>query len=186
MISELISNQIFIQSIGFAAMIAALLVFQANNRKNMLSMHTIANALYSIHFFLLGALTGSAMSVLIVIRNYFFYSSKKREKTWTLPIVFIFCFVIFTIISWKGMISLLPMFGATCGTIAFWQSNPRLIRIFSLLAPPLWFAYAFFTGAYPVMITEFIMFSSDLVGIYRFDIQDKQNARKMHARRMHI
>ena len=185
MLNDLLSNQYFIQSIGIAAMVVALLVFQANNRKNMLAMHSIANLLYAIHFFLLNAVTGSVMCVLIVIRNFLFSSSKKRQRSWLLPIIFILCFSIFTYFSWSGVISLLPLAGSIFGTIAFWQTNPRLIRFFSLLAPPFWFAYAFLTGAYPVMVTEFVLFSSDLVGIYRFDF-NKNQIQKLLSRRMHI
>jgi hypothetical protein len=52
-------NQIFIQLIGFVALGIAFSVYQLNERKGMLRLQMWASLLFSIHFFLLGAYTGS-------------------------------------------------------------------------------------------------------------------------------
>ncbi|MEK7070605.1 MAG: YgjV family protein, partial [Patescibacteria group bacterium] len=59
------------------------------------------------------------------------------------------------------------------GTIAFWQSNPRYIRLIGLISPPLWFTYNYISGSYAGMFAEIILLSSNLIGIYRFDIKFK-------------
>ncbi|MEK9195850.1 MAG: YgjV family protein, partial [Patescibacteria group bacterium] len=78
-----------------------------------------------------------------------------------------------TILTWHGLISLLPMIGMITGTIAFWQSNPRYIRLIGLISPPLWFTYNYISGSYAGMFAEIILLSSNLIGIYRFDIKFK-------------
>jgi len=45
-----------------------------------------------------------------------------------------------------------------------------MIRRFALISPPLWFMYNVILGSYPGMIAEAVMFVSNMVGIYRFDI----------------
>jgi hypothetical protein len=167
--SALLGNLFVIQLIGFIALVVSLLVFQVNRRGNMLKLQMSAAIMYSLHFFLLGAFTGAAMNILGALRNFLFYKTRKRTRL--LPGLLIFAFSFAGIITWQGPLSLLPILGMISGTLAFWQSNPKHIRRLALMAPPLWFIYDLMSGSYPGMLTELIMFSSNCVGIYRFDIQ---------------
>lgn len=185
MISDIICSQLFIQSVGVLAMIFSLAVFQTNGRAKMLSLHAVANFLYAVHFFLLAGYTGALIAIAIFIRNVAFYVLGKRQNNFFLPIAFCGVFVAICCFSWGGWASLLPTLGSIFGTLAFWQKNPRLIRLLSLMAPPLWFSYALITNAYPVIITEIIMFSSDLIGICRFDLRKKKK-KPTHRKRMHL
>lgn len=88
-----------------------------------------------------------------------------------MPGFFIAAFLIASILTWQGQISVLPMMGMVSGTIAFWQKEARLVRLIGILSPPLWFTYNIIVGSYPGMITEVIILSSNLIGVYRFDRQ---------------
>lgn len=167
--NQLFSSQLFIQALGVVALLFSMLVFQAGKRKEMLELHTGASLLYSAHFFLLGGYSGAIINLVNALRNYSFYKLSKKSTNWTLPIFFIVLFVIAGLVSWQGPISLLPIIGAISGTIAFWQRDPRWIRVFSLFVAPTWFLYAMMIGSYPMMISEVIMFSSDVIGLFRYD-----------------
>jgi hypothetical protein len=163
-------NAIIIQLIGFIALGFSLLVFQVNRRSSMLKLQMCAASLYVVHFYLLGAITGSAMNLTGVSRNYAFYKFRDRTHSWLLPGVFIIIFAGVGLATWQGPLSLLPTCGMISGTIAFWQRDTKFIRYIALISPPLWFTYNAISGSYPGMLTEVIMFSSNLVGIYRFDV----------------
>jgi hypothetical protein len=58
--------------------------------------------------------------------------------------------------------------------LAVWQKNPRMIRLLSLLSPPLWLIYNVLSGSYPGILSEIFLLTSTLIGIYRFDIRKKK------------
>jgi len=180
MLSQLIKDPTFIQFVGFIALIFALLVFQAKKRDGMLKLHILASGFFAIHYFLLGAYSGSAINTMNILRNYSFSKFKKKKNSWLLPAIFIVLFIIIGIVSWQGWISLLPILSAVGGTIAFWQSKPKIIRILSFIILPMWFIYDALSGSYPGMIAEFIIFTSDIVGLCRYDIF--KNRKKLELR----
>lgn len=162
---------IVIQLIGFIGVCISLFIFQVNKRDSMLKLQMGAAAVYALHFFLLGAITGSSLSIAGGIRNYLFYKQKKRS--WLLPAAFIIVFSVVGILTWQGPISLLPVMAMISGTLAFWQKNPKHIRLIALIASPLWLIYNILSGSYPGILAEIVMLLSNVVGIYRFDIRKK-------------
>lgn len=168
----------FPQLIGFVAIILSITGFQLNNRKHILLVHACSGLFWSSHFYLIGAFTGSAMNLIAVSRNYTFVKYRQRFDRPFLPVIFITVFTLATAATWQGYMSLLPLLGMTTATIAFWQKNPRVIRLLSLIAPPAWFAYNFISHSYPGMIFEVFIFCSILIAILRYDILKAHSARK--------
>lgn len=186
--NQLFSSQLFIQALGVVALLFSMLVFQAGKRKKMLKLHTGASLLYSVHFFLLGGYSGAIVNLVNAIRNYSFYKLSKKSSNWSMPIFFIILFTVAGLVSWQGPASLLPIIGAISGTIAFWQRDPKWIRIFSLFVSPAWFIYALLIGSYPMMISEIIMFSSDIIGMFRYDYLKINSGHEIslhHKRKLH-
>lgn len=174
MINNLVHSGIFIQSIGFVAFVLSLSIFQVNKRSSMLRIQLSACFLYAIHFFMLGAFTGAAVNVAGVARNFLFEKFRSAKHSWVLPIFFISIFFAVAILTWQGPRSLLPAIASIGGTLAVWQKNPRMIRLLSLLSPPLWLIYNVLSGSYPGILSEIFLLTSTLIGIYRFDIRKKK------------
>lgn len=179
---------IIAQIIGFIALLLLVIVFQKNNRKSMLRLMMVAALLYSVHFFILGALTGSALNLLNMFRSYVFASRDDKQwakYNWWLY-VFIGAIIILGVTTWGGWYSILALTAVLVQTIAFWSTNTKFIRYISLLVPPCWFAYNYIVGSIPGMITEVMILSSLLVGIYRFDIQKQKpaNTKKVAKKRI--
>jgi hypothetical protein len=171
--TDLFTNSLLVaQVIGFVAMGFALFVFQVNKRKTMLKLQTVAASLFTVHFYMIGAPTGAALNFIGIARNYSFYRFKSRS--WLIPTAFIAAFILVGVLTWQGPLSLMPMIAMTTGTIAFWQSGTAAIRLLALVAPPLWFTYNYLSGSYAGMITEVVYLSSNLIGIYRFDVKAKR------------
>lgn len=162
-----------VQLIGFVAVCFSFAIFQFNNRKKMLHVSMFGQILYAIHFALLGAFTGSLMNIIGAVRSYLFARIDTKKKPMILFYVFVSMYLIALFFTWKGPISVLPVIGMISGTIAFWQTNPRHIRMIGLISPPLWFTYNFISGSYPGMLAEVVLLSSNLIGIYRFDFLPK-------------
>jgi hypothetical protein len=157
------------QIIGFVAIIFSVAVFQFNNRRTMLLLQTFAAILYCTHFSMLGAYTGAAINLVGVGRNYVYFRIEQKQKLMWILLLFIGLFTLSTVLTWQGIISLLPLGGSIAGTIAFWQSKTKNIRRLGIIAPPLWFTYNTISGSYPGMLVEVFMLISNFVGMYRFD-----------------
>jgi Bacterial inner membrane protein len=166
-----VTNPVIVQGIGVAAVIIAVTIFQTNNRKTMLRLGMCGCALWSLHFFLLGATTGSLMNLIGVGRAYAFYridpSGQNRWVLWS----FLGLLTAVSIITWQGPISLLPLLGSGINVIAYWQKRPKIIRRLAFNTSPPWLIYNIISGSYPGIAVEILKMTSNLIGQYRFDIR---------------
>lgn len=166
------------QGIGFIALMIAILSFQKNSNKGILSFQVISTTMFFVHFFLLGAYTGAVMNLIGAFRNVVFYSRGKRwadSKIWLY--VFIFASAIAGILTWKNLFSFLPIFGMILGTISFWVKNPKHTRYLNMIVSPSWLIYNFISSSIAGIFTEVIVIISIVVAIIRFDIR-KSNSKK--------
>ena len=170
------SEHIAAQLVGFMAVGFSLAVFQVNNRRTMLTLLICAALLYTCSFYMLHAYTGAIMNLLAAARSYVYVRHLKRQDPKVL-ILFLVLLVAATALTWQGPISLLPLIGTASGTVAFWLINLRRTRKLTLISPPSWFVYDLLSGSYPGMFIEVINISSNIIGIYRFDIRKPQKRR---------
>jgi hypothetical protein len=157
------------QGIGIIAVCISLSVFQSNKRSKMLKLVMVAALLYTVHFYLIGALTGAAMNLIGALRSHTFYKLKPKNRHWWILGVFILMAIVGGLITWQGPLSLLPLAGSICGGLAIWHTKPSEIRRWSLIATPMWFTYNAISGSYPGMLIDTFSLTSNLLGEYRFD-----------------
>lgn len=159
------------QGLGVIALIIAILSFQQNAQKKIVTYQMISSVFFCVHFCMLDATLGGILNGIGVFRAAIF---RNRDTKWASNKIwfFLFCalFIFAGAFSWAGPISLLPILSMILTTIAFWIKNPRIVRFVSLPASPLWFIYNLVYRSYPGMITELFVFSSILVAVFRFDI----------------
>lgn len=165
------------QLIGFAAVGLSLGIYQVNKRETMLLLAMFAAILYAIHFSFIGASTAAALNGLAVLRCFVFYKVVPTPKNRWIIYLFLIANVVAGIVVWQGPLSLLAIFGSMFGAIAGWQRNPKMIRRYGLVPPPLWFVYDFISGSYAGMTIEVIRLSSNIIGQFRFDVRHKKHLR---------
>jgi hypothetical protein len=175
------SSFVLAQIIGATGLLLALSVFQVNKRKSMLKIGISASMLYTIQYILLGAFTGAAMNVVGTTRGYVYYKVIPSKKHRWVLLTFIGVACLGALFTWEGPISWLALAGSICGGFSVWHKNPKYIRRWALLGPPLWFAYNGISGSYPGMVSEVIMLSSNLMGEYRFDFKHPIHAKRRFA-----
>ncbi len=162
------------QALGVIALVIAILSFQQNAQKKIVTLQMISSVFFCIHFCMLGATLGGLLNGIGIVRAAIF---RNRDRKWASHIgwFFLFCilFCLVGILSWDGPISLLPILSMILTTIAFWIKNPGIVRAVSAPASPLWFVYNWFYASYPGMLTEAFVFSSILAAVYRYDIKKK-------------
>lgn len=170
-------NYWLIQLIGLVAVVISVSIFQINDRRKMLKLNLVAAVIYSIHFFLLGAMTGAAMNLIGAGRSYVFFNIKPDKRHVWILIASTIVSVAGALLTWQGPLSLLPLLGSISSGFAFWQNKPKNIRRWALISSPLWFAYNTLSKSYPGMLIEIITVCSNLVGQYRLDYRHKSRTR---------
>lgn len=175
------SHLLLAQLVGVVAVTISITVFQVNKRTKMLTLSMFAAFLYTVHFSMLGAYTGSAMNLIGGARCYAFFKVKPDKRYHWVLFAFMGVAILGTIVTWQGIISLLPFFGSISSAFATWHKSPKYIRRWSLLAPPLWFTYNTISGSYPGMLIEIVMVCSNLFGEYRFDFRHARHTRRRLA-----
>jgi inner membrane protein len=130
-----------------------------------------ASLLWTAHFFLLGAATGSAMNLLSATRAYTFLRVKPAKRNRWVMWSFAGLLAIAAGLTWQGPLSLLPLTGSLFGVIGDWQRKPKMIRRLNFGSSPPWLIYNVVSGSYPGIVVEILRMTSNLIGQYRFDIK---------------
>lgn len=82
------------QIIGIFAMLFSVVSFQQKTQRRIVFMQLIASSLWSIHFYLLGALTGCFLNMIAAMRDVVFC---KRDQKWASGSIWIYIVVFLSI-----------------------------------------------------------------------------------------
>ncbi len=157
------------QIFAFLSSLCLLVSFWQRKRKKILFFQTLDSTFDIIQYSLLGAYTGSLISLLGATRAYTF--SKTNNKFFLF--LFLLLYVIASIITFNGLISFLPLIAALVYTIVTWNKKEKNIRIFSILVFFLWLIYDILVKAYISSITDIILIVSNSLAFYKLDKKGK-------------
>lgn len=177
------------QIIGFLSLVFALLSFQQRSRFRILLFQMTASFLYSLQYFLIGAIVGGCLDLVSFGRTLVF--SQRDKRRWACsPFILIGFMVAMLVIgiltgfigqsigtgayAWSdslGWINALAICGSLLSTLALWMRDERLIRRISLLVGPCWIIYNFIVGSYFGVLSETIAMCSIITGIIRYDLK---------------
>lgn len=140
------------------------------NKKNILLMQVIANGIYGIEYLLLGAFSAASMNFLSFLRLlvYYFYTSLNIKMPKWILFVFIALVLLFGIITYDGLISLLPIIITVLYTYAFWQNNLNVARIIYIVAAIIWIYYNYEVGAYVGIIGNALEITTELISLIKY------------------
>ena len=161
-------GQIIIQAIGIAAMSLTILCYQLKKRNHILMMQYSGNALWCVHYFLLGTYTALALNFIAVFRGIVYSIDKKWARSNIWVVVFCSFTIAFGIITYENWYSLLPTLGTTIATVALRFKNENNIRKGYLAAQPPWLAYNILVGSIPGALTTSFTIVSVFVSLIRY------------------
>lgn len=161
-------SDFIVQSIGVIALIVNVFAFASRTRNHILTRQGISALFFTIHFFLLGAYTGAAMNLIVIIRNWVF--EHKRAHAWARHTLWLGVFMLTPVaallFSWQGPISLFPVVGTCFAVYGLWHNNARAIRIWILAATIIWTPYLIVMHSYPGLLNQFFTAGAVLFGMY--------------------
>lgn len=165
------------QALGLLGSLIVFVSVQFNNRRVILGATIVACLMWIVHYGLLGATTAATINILSFARSIVFYFNdrkwaKSRAWLWT----FLVLYIVNTVLTWAGPMSLLPGIAMSMTTIALWTRDMRRTRLLYLANSPFWFTYDILTRSYSCMVIEAISFVSYVVAVWRFDIKKQPQA----------
>lgn len=173
------------QGIGILAMGFNILSYQQKTRNRAIAFQLCGGFFFAINFYLLGAIVGSLLNVVAVVRAVVFLNREKLHAdrpVWLVGFVAVYAlsylltFTLFgTEVTAKNLIvELLPVIGMTATTISFRFTDAKAIRKFGLISSPSWLIYNIANFSIGAICCEVLSLGSILIGMLRFDSGAKQ------------
>lgn len=153
------------QFIGLLGIISHIICFQQSRRGRVLFIMAIGCFFWAIHFTLLGFYTAAAANIIAALRSFVFYKYKKRDSSLVMY-GFIAVFLLATVLTWQGPISLFPLLASIFSTYAGWAVSAQKIRWLTLPAPMFWLMHNVTVHSIGV-VSDTLVLISIIVGLYR-------------------
>jgi Bacterial inner membrane protein. len=163
--------------VGFIG--AALLIFsyQCKSSKKLFAVQMSSNVVYMLHFFMIGAFSGSMNLVICFLRNFTLFNSKNKWLQHKLLMWFyIVLNIVTTILTWQDIFSILPCIGTIVMTFAMWTRNGKKIRLANLFAnQPAWLIYDIHSVSYSGILCDVFGLISVIIFFKRYGMKALNN-----------
>ncbi len=158
------------QILGVLAIITWVISIQQREKKNVLLCQAIANSIYGIQYFLLGAMSASFMNFISFFRSWVFYDDekKKRNTTGSSFLFFSFIIVVFGILTYRDIFGLIPVFITLAYSYSVWQKNLTITRWIFIIAAFVWIYYNMKVGAYVTVVGNILEIISGIIALIRY------------------
>ena len=166
---------IFAQIFGILGAISMLISNWQKTRNKMLSFLILDSICYFMQYILLGALSGAFTNIVGLIRTLIFkYKNKYKILNNNITLILILLiYLLVGILSYDGLISMLPVVASIIYTSVLWQNNITIIRIGTFIMILACFIYNIAVKAYMGALVEGVLLISSILAIINLDILKK-------------
>ena len=156
--------------------------YLAKKRRSVVILDIVSMSCGIAAFFLLGADLGMAMSIIVLLANFYYLweeswaqkgqSTKKRqaqERRWrniVLAVVLLGIGVV-TVLTYDGPLSLLSVAATVLYEVSIWQKSTRLYKFIGIPVALCWMTYNGFVRSVFGVICEAVMLVTSIVGYIR-------------------
>ena len=156
-------------ALGFISVALFFYSYQRTQKSKIMVIQTVATALSCVQYLLIGALSGFALNVVCIIRNFvFFYREKNNKTDLAAPVAFAVAMAVVSIFSWEGIHSLLITLGLVVNTVCMGVFDAKNFRKTILISSSLILIYNIFALSYSGILSESISLISVVIGIIRY------------------
>ena len=161
---------IIAQFFGLLSIVFNIITVHFNSKEKILICMIISNSVVAIQFFLLNAITGGIISIINVVRCIIFYLFKveNKEPSKIVLLAFEAIVIIYGIISWQNIWSILPIIATLTYNYGAWQNDILKIKYISAIIGFEWSIYDIAVKAYVGFIQGVILVISSIIAIIRY------------------
>ena len=173
-------NEIIAQIIGIVAMFFNLFSYQQKTRKGAIVCQLFGTILFTINFFMLGAIVGALMNFIGAVRAVIFINKEKLKADhigWFVgfTVVYLISYVLTFTAFGKDptainfILESLPVIGMIATTHSYRLTDAKSIRNFGLISSPVWLVYNIANFSVGAIICEVLSLASIIIGMIRLD-----------------
>lgn len=156
--------------LAFLALVISICI---KERKKSLCVQALNCLFEAVYDFIISAYTGAVLSIINFIRTFIFINKNKINKKIYLFILIFFegIIIINCLVTWNGLISLLPTTGSIIRTYCLWQSNMRLVRISGITTGIFYGIYYIFYQSWFMVLGDLILLVVGIYAVYKNDLK---------------
>lgn len=141
--------------------------YLVKDKSKILILGILATIMYGLEYLFLGALTGVLVNCIGIIRSVTFYYTNKKNKENSLLILIglELLYIIATIFTWDGFISLIPLFAVLLFTFSTWYRGVKVYKWLAIMVSTLWVMYGVMLNSVFGYIGESILLITEIVGL---------------------
>lgn len=156
------------QAFSILALILGFISYQQKRPAGIIFFQIATGVAFTIHYFLLGEITGAAVNLINSVLAVFYYlRAKRKRKDIITPIILCSIIVAVTLFTWDGWYSIFLLTGIVVINLSLAISDPQKIRAMIYIKSPLCLLYNFFALSIGGVIYEVVVLTSATIGIIR-------------------
>ncbi len=165
-------NVNFMQLFGFLGILLNFIIFQQKDRNKLLLTKLCSDVVWALHYFLLGAYSGTAVATVGIFRELVSYNKEKfKNKIW--PVIFIIVGIGAALITQKGIFKIFPATASALSVICFWQNKTSNSRLLALPISACMLIYSSYSNSIAGIANEIITIISVFMGYLIIDRKEK-------------
>ena len=168
-------NNILIQIIGGIGYFLLALSFYKKEKKEILLMQVIAYIFFTVHYYLLNAITGTICNILgLISLVIIYYLSIKNKKKDRIVLVMIPILLGISILTYQNIYSIFPIISIIISLLSFINDDENIIRFIGIISAIGWLIYAIVYHSYVAIAFEIFTIISTVIAY----IKNRNNSGK--------
>ena len=158
------------QIFAFLSIVFDMISIQQKKKARLLNMVTVAAFTSFLHYVFLGAWPGIVNKTITTVRNAIaaHEASHKKKSANYLPIIFIICYIIFGIVTFDSLFSLLPMAASSTYSFVIYKCDVKKVRYTSIITNTLWLVYNICVFTIVGILAEILIIANGLIAVYKY------------------
>ena len=172
---SVLTNDIFIQSLGFVGLVITIFSIQNKEYNKMILFKILSAVAFGFQYLLLGGYTGMATNLVSCATNgVYTYRINKNKSTLPFQIAFCILFIIIGILTWDGPASILVIIAKVLTTVSYGFKDTKYVRRVNLISYPLWVVYDIIYFSIGGIINDIILIVTTIIAVIRFDVRKNE------------
>ena len=168
-------KDLLIQMIGGIGYFLLALSFYKKEKKEILIMQVISYIFFTIHYYLLNAITGTMCNILgLISLVIIYYLSVKNKNKKTIVLIMIPILLIISLLTYQNIFSIFPIIAVIISLLSFINDNENIIRFIGIISAIGWLIYAIVYHSYVAIIFEIFIIISMVIAY----LKNKNNSGK--------
>lgn len=162
--------------IGVIGIIVNFLIYQQTDRKRVLKVKLLSDICWSLHYGLISAFSGMAVTLVGVARETTFIltdDKKESRKYFLLGFAIIACTT--SILTMKDLFGLLPALASLIAVFSYWQQNPTVTKILAIPISTSMIIYDLFRFSITGIVNETLTLVSIAIALISLYVTKKKS-----------